>query len=109
MGGKIERQTMTTTITIAHQSSTDQSFTDTTTCTGKAEKLARFTFNPSGQGDVTRLKAIAAAFITECEIVQGSNPSHPNAAREAAVAITLMQQAVMMAVAAATYHLIDKP
>lgn len=99
---------MTTTISIAHQASTDQGFSDTTVCTEAAEKLARFTFNPSGQGDVTRLKAIAAAFITECQLVQGQNPGHPNAAREAAAAITLMQQAVMMAVAAATYHLIDK-
>lgn len=110
MGGQIERTVMTTTISIAHQTSlaTGEGFSDTTVCTDTAEKLARFSFNPSGQGDVTRLKAIAAAFITECQLVQGQNPAHPNAAREAAAAITLMQQAAMMAVGAATYHLIDK-
>lgn len=75
-----------------------------------AAKLARLGFNPSQIEDVDTLKCLAAAFIHQCQQMQqrASTPpttEHPEPKRELAVAITLQQQAVMMAVAAATAHL----
>lgn len=67
--------------------------------TESAERAVRFTFNPSGFARVNRLKALAAAFISECE---GARNEVPEGAREFAVAITNMQTASMWAVLAAT-------
>jgi len=87
---------MTTTITINHQNGALQ-FTEVIVCSHEAEKLARFKFNPSGRMNVNRLKALAAAFISECRALQETMPD-PQAKREAAIAITDMQKTVMMAV-----------
>ncbi len=64
-----------------------------------AKQAVRFTFNPSGLGRVNRLKALAAAFISECESARAETPE---GAREFAVAITNMQTTSMWAVLAAT-------
>lgn len=64
-----------------------------------AAKAVRMGFNPSALPRVDRLKALAAAFLTECDLVAAELPE---AAREAAVAKTNMQTASMWAVLAAT-------
>lgn len=64
-----------------------------------AEEAIRFTFNPSGLPAVTKLKALAAAFLTACDETQLDNPA---ASRELAVAKTNMQTASMWAVLGAT-------
>lgn len=69
------------------------------TVTDEAKAAVRLAFNPSQLERVTRLKSLAAAFITECKMGQAELPE---AAREYAVAITNMQQASMWAVLAAT-------
>lgn len=89
---------MTTNVTIEHRDGA-KGFTEIVRVSEDAEKLVRFAFNPSGLMTVTRIKALAAAFISECQRLQAENPA---AGREAAVAITDMQKASMMAVAAAT-------
>lgn len=61
-----------------------------------AIEAVRLSFNPSAKPEVTRLKTLAAAFITECEALKET------AGREAAVAVTNMQTASMWAVLAAT-------
>ena len=68
-------------------------------CTESALSIVRFKFNPSGLNSVNKLKVLAAAFITECEEVV----KHTGASREGVTAITDMQKACMMAVAAASY------
>jgi hypothetical protein len=70
-----------------------------TVVSDKAKKAVRIGFNPSALPRVDRLKALAAAFITECENGQSEMPY---AGREYAVAITEMQKASMFAVLAAT-------
>lgn len=77
---------------------------DAVSVTGAAESAVRFKFNPSGLASVNRLKALAAAFITECQRIQAEAGVNigPGAARDAAVAITNMQTASMWGVAAAT-------
>lgn len=67
-----------------------------------AAALVRYTFNPSGMARVQRLKFLAAALISECESIRDEKGP---GAREAAIAITDLQKASMMAVAAATAHL----
>ncbi|QDP55391.1 MAG: hypothetical protein Tp176DCM1853251_75 [Prokaryotic dsDNA virus sp.] len=67
-----------------------------------AAALVRYKFNPSGLADVQRIKFIAAALISECEALRDAKGP---GAREAAIAITDIQKASMMAVAAATAHL----
>ena len=67
-----------------------------------AADLVRYKFNPSGLADVQRIKFIAAALISECEVIRDAKGP---GAREAAIAITDVQKASMMAVAAATAHL----
>lgn len=62
-----------------------------------AADLVRMGFNPSGRGTVDTLKALGAALVTACEEQKGGT-----GAREAAIAITHVQTAVMFAVAAAT-------
>ncbi len=62
----------------------------------------RFSFNPSALDSVTRIKALAALFITECDKLTSANPA---AAREFAVAKTNMQTASMWAELAATKEL----
>lgn len=64
-----------------------------------AQEAIRFTFNPSGRPRVNVLKALAAAFISECEA--GAKET-PEAGREFAVAKTEMQTASMWAVLGAT-------
>lgn len=81
----------------------DDGTLDVVSVTGEAEAAVRFTFNPSGLQNVNRLKALAAAFITECKRIQAEAPGPgPGAARDAAVAITNMQTASMWGVLAAT-------
>lgn len=63
-----------------------------------ARDRVRYNFNPSGLMEVNVLKAIAAAFMTECDVTQ----SHPDQGREFATAKTDMQSACMFAEAAAT-------
>jgi hypothetical protein len=64
-----------------------------------AADAVRMTSNPSAKPQVERLKALAAAFISECDRVAAEVP---NSGREAAVARTNMQSASMWAVLAAT-------
>jgi hypothetical protein len=71
--------------------------------TDSAAALVRMGFNPSTLPRVDRIKALAAALVSECEAVREENPG--SAAREAALAITQAQTASMFAVAAATSHL----
>ena len=69
-----------------------------------AADVVRMSFNPGGLEDVNRLKAIAAAFVSEARRV-GAGVKDPRAAREVALAVTHMQTASMFAVAAATADL----
>jgi hypothetical protein len=61
---------------------------------------ARLTYNPSNSPDVHRLKALAAAFLTECDRILCTSKSQ--SAREFATAKTNAQTALMWAVAGAT-------
>ncbi|MEL6680614.1 MAG: hypothetical protein AAFQ51_18070 [Pseudomonadota bacterium] len=70
--------------------------------TNNAAALVRMSFNPSDIPQVDRIKALAAALISECEALREDKPV---AAREASIAITDIQSASMFAVAAATAHL----
>ena len=70
--------------------------------TDEAASQVRMSFNPSTLAEVDRLKALAAAFISECDRLSAANPA---AGRELAVAKTNMQQASMWGVAGATQHL----
>jgi hypothetical protein len=92
---------MTTSVQIIHPDASHQSIP--LVVKDEAAKLVRMKFNPSGMSAVNDLKAIGGAFITLCQEIQRTGT--PEAKREAAAAITLMQQASMMAVAAATNHL----
>lgn len=67
-----------------------------------AAALVRMGFNPSKLEPVDRIKALAAALISECEAIRDAGGP---GAREASIAITDMQKSSMMAVAAATAHL----
>lgn len=64
-----------------------------------AARAVRYNFNPSQLESVARLKALAAAFISECERL---STEIPIAGREFAVAKTEMQTASMWAVLGAT-------
>jgi hypothetical protein len=64
-----------------------------------ALEAVRFKFNPSLNEGVTRLKALAALFLSECDTYTVANPA---AIREFAVAKTYMQSASMWAVAGVT-------
>lgn len=66
-----------------------------------AREAIRLAFNPSGNATVNRLKTIAAVFITECEKIR-DNGYDWNKSRNAALAITYMEDASMRAVLAAT-------
>lgn len=70
-----------------------------TSITPTAAALVRMGFNPSRLEPVDRIKALAAALVSECEAIRDGQGS---GAREAAVAITQIQGASMFAVAAAT-------
>lgn len=72
----------------------------TTSISDTAAKTVRMGFNPSKIEAVDRIKALAAAIVSECEAIKDDR-SHPGA-REAAIAITQVQGAAMFAVAAAT-------
>ena len=65
-------------------------------------KLVRMGFNPSRLEPVDRIKALAAALVSECETIRDAGGA---GAREAAVAMTQIQGASMFAVAAATAEL----
>ena len=67
-----------------------------------AAAIVRMGFNPSRIEPVDRLKALAAAFVSECEAIRDARGK---GAREAAIAITEMQGACMFAVAGATADL----
>ena len=73
-----------------------------TPITNTAAELVRMVSIPSVCPPVDRLKALAAAFISECEAIRDARGK---GAREAAIAITEMQGASMFAVAAATADL----
>ena len=64
-----------------------------------AAEVVRMGFNPSTLPPVDRIKALAAALVSECENIRDENR---DAAREASIAITEIQGATMFAVAAAT-------
>ena len=70
-----------------------------TTISQSAAELVRMGFNPSKLERVDRIKALAAALVSECEDIRDDRGP---GAREAAVAITQIQGASMFAVAAAT-------
>lgn len=70
-----------------------------TPITNSAAELVRMGFNPSTLERVDRIKALAAALISECEAIRDSDG---DGGREAAIAITQVQGASMFAVAAAT-------
>ncbi|ETX26496.1 DUF7681 family protein [Roseivivax isoporae] len=72
------------------------------TITDTAAALVRMGFNPSTLHTVDTIKALAAALVSECEAIRDAKGP---GAREAAIAITDVQKASMMAVAAATAHL----
>lgn len=83
-----------------------------------AAKRARMSFNPSANPRVDRIKTLAAALYTECEVIKdeieaklqaeagdgNSIPGDPvqTAGREAATAMTHIQAGAMFAVSAAT-------
>lgn len=67
-----------------------------------AAELVRMGFNPSTLAPVDRIKALAAALISECEAIRSEGGK---GAREASVAITEIQSGSMFAVAAATADL----
>ncbi|MCP4243935.1 MAG: hypothetical protein GY772_25575 [bacterium] len=73
-----------------------------TAISDSAAALVRMGFNPSRIEPVDRIKALAAALVSECEAIRDSDGA---GAREASIAITDLQKASMMAVAAATAHL----
>ncbi|WP_029375096.1 Acb2/Tad1 domain-containing protein [Oceanicola sp. S124] len=72
------------------------------TISNSAASLVRMGFNPSRLEPVDRIKALAAALISECEAIRDGGGK---GAREAAIAITDAQKTSMMAVAAATADL----
>lgn len=67
----------------------------TTPITYTAAKTVRMGFNPSKVERVDRMKALAAALVSECEAIRDEKGA---GAREAAVAITQIQGASMFAV-----------
>lgn len=70
----------------------------TTNISPGAAQMVRMGFNLSKSERVDRIKALAAALISECEGVRSEGGS----AREASIAITDIQSGCMFAVAAAT-------
>ena len=70
------------------------------TVSDTAAKAVEFEFNPSANEKVTRLKALAAAYITEVENIRSNAIREDNAvaARRASVAITEMEAVSMRAV-----------
>jgi len=77
-----------------------------------AANRARMSFNPSANPAVDRIKTLAAALYSECELIQaqakkrseeaGTIGSDATAGREAATAMTHIQAGAMFAVSAAT-------
>lgn len=74
----------------------------TSSISNSAAELVRMGFNPSKVPAVDRIKALAAALVSECEAIRDARGK---GAREAAIAITEIQGASMFAVAAATAEL----
>ena len=73
-----------------------------TAINSSAAELVRMGFNPSKIEAVDRIKALAAALISECITIRDAKGK---GAREAAIAITEIQGGSMFAVAAATADL----
>jgi hypothetical protein len=73
-----------------------------TPITNTAAKTVRMGVDAGTLPQVDRIKALAAALISECESIRDSGKP---GAREAAIAITETQTASMFAVAAATAEL----
>ena len=74
----------------------------TLSLTPSSQRAVRLDFNPSGIGLVTRIKQIAAAFITECESLRETANGNVEQGRAASLAITDMEAASMWAVKSAT-------
>lgn len=72
----------------------------TTTISNSAAELVRMGFNPSKLERVDRIKALAAALVSECEAIR-DEPSMLGT-EDAETAITTIRGGVMFAVAAAT-------
>ena len=68
--------------------------------TPTAKDAVRKDFNPSGNQDVSEIKAITASLVSKMESIRDRN--NGMAGREAAVAITNIQTASMWCVLAAT-------
>lgn len=74
----------------------------------EAKAWIRTNFNPSGDGQVRRLKLFAAAYMTEVQRIRDANLGDvpgSYAARQAAISLTHIQTASMFAVLAATERL----
>ncbi len=69
-----------------------------TAVSSRAAELVRAGFNPSESPDVDRIKMLAAALISECEILRDNSSA---AGRHASLAITAAEEAAMWAVKAA--------
>lgn len=63
-----------------------------------AANMVRLHFNPDGIAQIDRIKALAAALVSECHILQRSGGP---GAREASVAITHIQGGTFFAIEAA--------
>ena len=61
----------------------DQRHTETVSVSAAAMEAVRLAFNPFGLPRVTLLKALAAAFLTECGAVVDNNPNASDESREA--------------------------
>ena len=86
---------MTVTATVHVTDHPDRAYT----ATDAALEAVRISFNPSALESVTRIKALAALFIAECDAAVAKVPA---AGREFAKAKTDMQTASMWAVLGAT-------
>lgn len=76
----------------------------TTTISNAAAELVRMGFNPSKIERVDRIKALAAALVSEIEDIEDGSAAmeRPDILRETEAALTHVQIAAMLAVAAAT-------
>lgn len=70
-------------------------------CSESALELVRYSFNPSGSWEAASCKALAAAFISQCEQLRDDDPVGYDP-RAAAIAITNAETASMYAVKSAT-------
>lgn len=88
---------MTTTVTIRHHEG-EHEFVEHVVCTDPALNAVLFDFNPAGRSDVTMVKALGAALVQKMRD-RLAQPGEPDAQkRNAAIAITELEGAVMRAV-----------